>query len=210
MRKGDLMTVKDKGEEKGRMRDGEELLLLMMVWWLLDCSRVSEERLPAFLSLLSCVFDVKTREKSSQMEKMWFKRILSWVFFFFFPYIGASLLIFLDFPRLLLKLVESWCRFGFWVRLTSLVPDTSCPTVHPLRERADFRRSVFPVSFSMLWCRNRRAAMCRDAGTLYSQTAAGMSMNLSASHLCSPPLLPLSNPPPRINDCLPSFTPNQD
>lgn len=58
--------------------------------------------------------------------------------------------------------------------------------------------------------------MCRDTGTLLSQTAAGMSVNLSASHLCSasahPPHLSLlhPHPPPKINDCLSSFAPNHD
>lgn len=50
--------------------------------------------------------------------------------------------------------------------------------------------------------------MCADTGTLVLQTAAGMSMNLSASHLC-PASAPIP-PPPQINDCLSSFTPNHD
>lgn len=68
--------------------------------------------------------------------------------------------------------------------------------------------------------------MCTDAATLLFQTAAGMSMNLSASHLChasararrpipaphSPthPAIQPSTHRPRINDCLPSFAPNHD
>lgn len=62
--------------------------------------------------------------------------------------------------------------------------------------------------------------MCTDAATLLFQTAAGMSMNLSASHLCRAmprpaPRLPAPGPSPptqrpRINDCLPSFAPNHD
>lgn len=47
--------------------------------------------------------------------------------------------------------------------------------------------------------------MCADTGTLLLQTAAGMSMNLSASHLC-----PAWAPPSQINDCLSSFAPNHD
>lgn len=42
---------------------------------------------------------------------------------------------------------------------------------------------------------NRRAAMCRDTSTLLSQTAAGMSANLSASHLCH---ASAHSPPPSI------------
>lgn len=53
--------------------------------------------------------------------------------------------------------------------------------------------------------------MCADTGTLPLQTAAGMSMNLSASHLCpaSAPIPPAPTPP-QINDCLSSFVPNHD
>lgn len=82
----------------------------------------------------------------------------------------------------------SRCCLAFWVQLMSRasVPDTRCQIVHLLREHADFWRSAcsLTVSFTTLWCRNRRAAMWRDTGTLLFQTAAGMSMNLSASHLC--------------------------
>lgn len=66
-----------------------------------------------------------------------------------------------------------------------------CQALHarlyiPSESAQTFEGLYFPltVSFSMLWCRNRRAAMCRDTGTLLFQTAAGMSVNLSASHLC--------------------------
>lgn len=54
--------------------------------------------------------------------------------------------------------------------------------------------------------------MCRDTGTLLFQTAAGMSMNLSASHLrhASAHSRSIPHPPPRINDCLSSFAPNHD
>lgn len=49
--------------------------------------------------------------------------------------------------------------------------------------------------------------MCADTGTLLLQTAAGLSMNLSASHLCPASATP---PPPQINDCLSSFAPDHD
>lgn len=58
--------------------------------------------------------------------------------------------------------------------------------------------------------------MCAHTGTLLLQTAAGMSMNLSASHLRpasahSLPKPPHHHPtPPQINDCLSSFAPNHD
>lgn len=69
----------------------------------------------------------------------------------------------------------SRCCLAFWVQPMSWA---SAPQT--------FEGLRFPltVSFTMLWCRNRRAVMCRDTGTLLFQTAAGMSMNLSASHLC--------------------------
>lgn len=40
--------------------------------------------------------------------------------------------------------------------------------------------------------------MCADTGTLLLQTAAGMSMNLSASHLCPPPPLKLMTASPHL------------
>lgn len=55
--------------------------------------------------------------------------------------------------------------------------------------------------------------MCAHTGTLLLQTAAGMSMNLSASHLRPASAHSLPNPPPtppQINDCLSSFAPNHD
>lgn len=61
----------------------------------------------------------------------------------------------------------------------------------------------------MLW--NRRAAMCKDTSTLLFQTAAGMSVTLSASHLGRASAhSPTPTPPPRISDCLSSFAPNLD
>lgn len=86
------------------------------------------------------------------------------------------------------------------LRARLLSPDCTSPRrVHRLFEGLYFPQTV---SFSMLWCGNRRAAMCRDTGTLLSQTAAGMSVNLSASHLCyisahcPPPSFHRHHPPP--------------
>lgn len=102
------------------------------------------------------------------------------------------------FRQLLLKLVGIGAvlhfECGWWcqtLRARLYIPSERAQT---------FEGLYFPltVSFSMLWCRNRRAAMCRDTGTLLFQTAAGMSVNLSASHLCHAsahsPSIPTHNP----------------
>lgn len=102
------------------------------------------------------------------------------------------------FRQLLLKLVGIGAvlhlECGWWCQTLGArlyIPSESAQT---------FEGLYFPltVSFSMLWCRNRRAAMCRDTGTLLFQTAAGMSVNLSASHLCHAsahsPSIPTHNP----------------
>lgn len=153
-------------------------------------------------------FDVKTREESSKGALTRSKRYPSPNFCHQSQPTNTAW-----FLQLYTKLGRSSCCLAFEVQLMSRasVPDARAQIVHFCREQADFWRSAFPSDcFIRLWCRNRRAAMCAHTGTLLLQTAAGLRMNLSASHLCpaSAPFPP--PPPPQINDCLSSFAPNHD
>lgn len=95
-----------------------------MVWWFLDCSRrqsclrgkAQRQTVLLFVAAFMSFLWENKREKFTNGE-IWFKR--------FFLYARASLLIFLDFPRLVLKLVERWCLLDFECGWRA-----SCQTLH--------------------------------------------------------------------------------